>query len=64
MSGEQLTAKQLNRATTYSNKKSKVNINDLLYRVREEKTKEKKENYVFLGLVVLVLSVTGILASL
>ena len=68
MSGEQLSAKELNRISdlnTFSkSKKTKININDLLHRVREEKTKEKKENYVFLGLVVLVLSVTGILASL
>ena len=68
MSGEQLSAKELNKISslnTYSkSKKTKININDLLHRVREEKTKERKENYLFLGLVVGVLAVTGIIASL
>ena len=32
--------------------------------VREEKSKERKENYMFLGLVVGLLAVTGIIASL
>ena len=68
MSGEQLSAKDLNKIpspNTYSkSKKTKININDLLQRVREEKTKERKENYLFLGLVVGVLAVTGIIASL
>ena len=68
MSGEQLTAKDLNKIsnpTTFSkSKKTKININDLLHKVREEKTKERKENYMFLGLVVGLLLVTGIIASL
>ena len=67
MSGEQLTAKELNRTNnTNSFTKSntlKVNINDLLYKARAEKNKERKENYMFLGLVVGVLAVTGIIAS-
>ena len=68
MSGEQLTAKDLNKIsnpTTFSkSKKTKININDLLHKVREEKTKDRKENYMFLGLVVGLLAVTGIIASL
>ena len=68
MSGEQLSAKELNNISslnTFSkSKKTKININDLLHRVREEKTKERKENYLFLSLVVGVLAVTGIIASL
>ena len=67
MSGEQLTAKELNKNNnTNSFTKSntlKVNINELLYKAREEKNKERKENYMFLGLVVGVLAVTGIIAS-
>ena len=67
MSGEQLTAKELNKNNnTNSFTKSntlKVNINELLYKVRAEKNKERKENYMFLGLVVGVLAVTGIIAS-
>ena len=67
MSGEQLTAKELNKTnSTNSYTKSdtlKVNINDLLYKARAEKNKETKENYMFLGLVVGILVVTGIIAS-
>ena len=68
MSGEQLTAKESNSNSDVNSfnksKSSKVDINDLLYRVREEKSKERKENYMFLGLVVGLLTVTGIIASL
>ena len=68
MSGEELTAKEMNNASNNDffakSKTSKVNINDLLYKVRAEKNKERKENYMFLGLVIGVLAVTGIIASL
>ena len=67
MSGEQLTAKDLNKIsnpTTFSKSKKKININELLHKVRAEKNKEKKENFMFLGLVISVLAVTGIIASL
>tara|TARA_Y100001970_G_C14127723_1_gene799930 strand:+ start:615 stop:821 length:207 start_codon:yes stop_codon:yes gene_type:complete len=68
MSGEQLTSKELNKDALENNfvKKntSKVNINDLMSKVRSEKDKEKKENFIFLGLVVGVLAVTGVIASL
>tara|TARA_Y100000590_G_scaffold324934_1_gene368568 strand:+ start:615 stop:818 length:204 start_codon:yes stop_codon:yes gene_type:complete len=67
MSGEQLSAKELHKGTetdTLKSKVSKVNINHLLSKIRAEKTKERKENYMFLGLVVAVLAVTGIIASL
>ena len=68
MSGEQLTAKELNKNPNqnYSEKTEsvRVNINNLLYKARLEKNREKKENFIFLGLVVGVLAVTGIIASL
>ena len=68
MSGEQLSAKDLNKIsnlnTISKSKKLKININDLLYKVRAEKNKERRENYMFLGLVISVLAVTGIIASL
>ena len=68
MSGGKLTAKELNKITNIDfllkPKKAKVNINDLLYKVRVEKNKKKKENFMFLGLVIGVLAVTGIIASL
>ena len=68
MSGEELTAKELNNDSYIDSfvksKKTKVNINDLLDKVRAEKSKERRENYMFLGLVISVLAVTGIIASL
>ena len=68
MSGEQLSAKDLNKISNLNiiskSKKSKININDLLDKVRAEKNKERRENYMFLGLVISVLAVTGIIASL
>ena len=63
MSGEQLTAKDLNK-TSIDQTSRKVDINDLLSKVRQEKNKEKKENYIFLGLICAVITVTGIIASL
>ena len=68
MSGEQLTAKELNKTlksdSFANNRTSRVNINDLLHKVRTEKNKEKKENFMFVGLVIGVLAVTGFIASL
>jgi hypothetical protein len=62
MSGEQLTAKELNE-TPIDHSSKKVDINDLLSKVRQEKVKERKENYIFLGLICAVVAVTGIIAS-
>ena len=67
MSGEQLTAKELNETTEFKslnrNPVSKVNIVNLLSKVRQEEKKEKKENYIFLSLICGVVAVTGIIAS-
>ena len=62
MSGEQLTAKDLNKTPTGHSSK-RVDINNLLSKVREEKNKEKKENYIFLGLICGVVAITGVIAS-
>ena len=68
MSGEKIGAKDLNKtsnlATFAKLKKSKVDINDLLHKVRAENNKGRRENYMFLGLVISVLAITGIIASL
>jgi len=67
MSGEQITAKVINsnvKTQSIRSKTSKVNINNLLSKVRKENNKEKKENYIFLGLICGVVVVTGIIASL
>ena len=62
MSGEQITAKDINKTPIdYSLKK--VDINSLLAKVREEKNKEKKENLIFVGLICGVVAVTGIIVS-
>ena len=62
MSGEQLTAKDLNKnPKAYASEK--VNINNLLSKVRQEKNKERKENLIFVGLICGVVAVTGIIAS-
>ena len=62
MSGEQLTAKDLNKTPT-DHSSRRVDINDLLSKVRQEKNKEKKENYIFLSLICGVVAITGIIAS-
>ena len=43
---------------------SKVNINDLFFKLKEREIKKKKENVVFLGLLLSVLIVSGVIASL
>ena len=45
-------------------KAPRVNINDLLLKVKQEEKKEKKENYIFLGIICTVITVTGIIASI
>ena len=62
MSGEQLAAKDLKKIPIIHYSK-KVDINLLLSKVRQEKNKEKKENYIFLGLICGVVAITGIIAS-
>ena len=67
MSGEQITAKVVNstvKTQSIGFKTSRVNINNLLSKVRKENNKEKKENYIFLGLIFAAVAVTGIIASL
>ena len=62
MSGEQQTAKDLNKITIDHSSK-KVDINGLLAKVRQERNKEKKEHLIFVGLIFGVVAVTGIIAS-
>ena len=68
MSGEQISATNSKTESEYSNKKKynkeKVDINVLLNRVRSENRKEKFENFIFIGLIGIVILVTGIIASL
>ena len=61
MSGDQVN---YNKVSNSSSPVRRVDINDLLSRVRDDEKKQKKENLVFFGLVVSVLAITGIIASL
>ena len=62
MSGEISSLDQ--QVEVKKNPNIKVDINDLLSRVRDEKKKERKENLLFLGLIGSVIVITGIIASL
>jgi|TARA_B100000959_G_scaffold218909_1_gene231090 hypothetical protein len=63
MSGDQVNYSSVNN-TTSRNTSNKVDINDLLSRVRDDEKKQKKENLVFFGLIASVIVITGIIASL
>jgi hypothetical protein len=67
MSEKQKTPRELNDTSNINSlNKSKVlrvDINNLLYKVREEKSRERKESYIFLVLVIGVIAVTGTIAS-
>ena len=62
MSGEISSLNQQEEVNKTSN--IKVDINDLLSRVRDEKKRERKENLLFLSLIGSVIVITGIIASL
>ena len=68
MSGETQSLNNKNNLENHfenkQNSKPKVDINQLLNRVRDEKKKERKENLLLLSLVGSVIVITGIIASL
>ncbi len=49
--------------TIQDKKSTKVDINLLMDKVREEKKKEKKENLIFVSLIASVILITGAIAS-
>ena len=53
---------KVNKSQTKNSRR--VNINNLMSKVRADYKKRKKENLVFLGLIGSVVVVTGIIASL
>ena len=73
MSGENLAEVQQNVETpnkvvvetsTPSTKiPGRVDINNLMSKVREEEKKQRKENLIFFGLIGSVIIITGIIAS-
>ena len=53
------------KVNEFQTKNSKrVNINNLMSKVRADHKKQKKENLVFVGLIGSVVVITGIIASL
>ena len=74
MSSEQVTKKSTQtfiidnedielEAVPQKKKSTKVDINLLMDKVREEKKKEKKENLIFVSLIASVILITGAIAS-
>ncbi len=49
---------------SFKNSASKVNVNDLLRRVRVEQKKEKKSNIAIIGAIAVACIATGIIQSL
>ena len=63
MSAEHLNNNFENEAKIQNKHNSKVDINILMDKVREEKKREKKENLIFLSLIASVVLITGAIAS-
>jgi len=63
MSGDQVNYSSVNSKSS-TNTSNKVDINNLLSRVRDDEKKQRKENLVFFGLISSVIVITGIIASL
>ena len=61
MRGDQVNYNKINSNSSSNNR---VNINDLISRVRDDEKKQKKENLVFFSLIASVIVITGIIASL
>ena len=61
MSGDQVN---YNKISNNSSPDRRVDINNLLSKVRDDEKKQKKENLVFFGLVASIIVITGIIASL
>ena len=61
MSGDQVNYSKVSNINTRANR---VDINDLMARVRDDEKKQKKENIVFFSLIATVVVITGIIASL
>ena len=70
MSGEQITNNSVETRNyeeeldSLKNSKKRVDINDLLDKVRKSQKKEKLESTIFFSLVAAVIVVTGIIISI
>ena len=63
MSAEHLNENLNDEAKHQKKQSSKVDINILMDKVREEKKREKKESLIFLSLIASVVLITGAIAS-
>ena len=61
MSGDRVN---YSKANNINARTTRVDINDLMSRVRDDEKKQKKENLVFFSLIASVIVITGIIASL
>ena len=61
MRGDEVNYSKANNINTRTNR---VDINDLMSRVRDDEKKQKKENLVFFSLIASVIVITAIIASL
>ena len=61
MSGDHVN---YNKSGNVNTRNNRVDINDLMSRVRDDEKKQKKENLVFFSLIASVIVITGIIASL
>ena len=62
---ESIKTQSIDKVSNSSSKiPGRVDINNLMSKVREEERKQKKENLVFFGLISSVIIITGIIASL
>ena len=52
------------KVRSFLSKSSRININTLLSRAKQEKNNEKKGNFVLLGLAFGVIAITSVIASL
>jgi len=52
------------RVRSFLSKSSRININTLLSRAKQEKNNEKKGNFVLLGLAFGVIAITSVIVSL
>jgi len=63
-SAEVLNNARMKVNTSQTKNSGRVNINNLMSKVRADYKKQKKENLVFVGLIVFIVVITGIIASL
>ena len=52
------------KVRSFLSKSSRININTLLSRAKQEKNNEKKGNFVLLGLALGVIAITSVIVSL